>query len=216
MANRHLDVTKSAALFSPISVVVEGITDALLLRAFGHRWAASDEHKSRFIDSVTITIAGGRIGDWIPRFLATRDFELVDGLVILGDADKLGTPSWLDDFDEQVVACFLSDPTLEPSLVAGNEQLVMAALKNIGADLGKLNPSTVAEYFAKEGPGSGKKADFAEAVVDLLETNGIEATAPVHFSDAFDFLWGRFVARNSGVSEDEEEADADEPTEAEC
>ena len=76
MTNRHLDVTRSAALFAPLSVVVEGITDALLLRAFGYVWAADEPRKSRFIDSLTITIAGSRIGDWIPRLLATREYEL--------------------------------------------------------------------------------------------------------------------------------------------
>ncbi len=216
MANRHLDVTRSAALFAPISVVVEGITDALLLRAFGYRWAASDQRKSRFIDSLTITIAGGRIGDWIPRLLATREYEIVDGLVVLSDADKLGTPKWLDDFDDQVVACYLNEPTLEPSLTANNELLVASALEQIGADLDGVNPSTVADYFGSGGPGSSKKASFADAVLDLLETGDIEATAPAHFSDTYNFLWERFAGRYSEApAYDEEEANTDEPTEAE-
>ncbi|MCQ3811833.1 MAG: AAA family ATPase [Acidimicrobiia bacterium] len=216
MANRHLDVTRSAALFAPISIVVEGITDALLLRAFGYRWAAGDQRRMRFVDSLTITIAGSRIGDWIPRLLATRDYELVDGLVVLGDADKLGTPKWLTDFDSQVVACFLSDPTLEPSLVAGNEQLVTTALERIGCELDEVNQSTVAKYFAKAAPGSKKKAEFADAVLDLLELNDIQAIAPSHFSDAYEFLWERFVESDPEAPKDEVvEAGDDESTEAE-
>lgn len=215
MANRHLDVTRTAALFAPISVVVEGITDALLLRSFGYRWAADDQRKARFIDALTITIAGGRIGDWIPRLLATRGYELVDGLVVLGDADKLGIPKWLNDFDDTIVTCHLSDPTLEPSLAASNEQLVTGALKEIGATLGEVNATTVANYFAKDGPGANKKADFAEAVLDLLERRDTEATPPPHFSAAYDFLWERFVEADSGVAKDQEQADDDEPTEAE-
>lgn len=215
MANRHLDVTRSAALFAPISVVVEGITDALLLRSFGYRWASDDQRKTRFIDSLTITIAGSRIGDWIPRLLATRGYELVDGLVILGDSDKLGTPKWLTDFDDAIVTCQLSDPTLEPSLVADNEQLVGSALEEIGAELDEISVSTVASYFGKGGAGASKKADFAEAVLDLLERPGTKATPPRHFSAAYDFLWGKFVDADSVEADGQEQADDDESTDAE-
>lgn len=108
MANRHLDVTRSAALFAAHSIVVEGITDALLVRRFGHVWAGSDEHRQHFVDALTITIAGSRIGDWIPRLLVSTDYEIVDRLVILGDHDKIGTPTWLTDFDPERVRCCLS------------------------------------------------------------------------------------------------------------
>jgi len=65
MADRHLDVTRSAALFAAYSIVVEGITDALLVRRFGHVWAGDDDRQLHFVDALTITVAGSRIGDWI-------------------------------------------------------------------------------------------------------------------------------------------------------
>lgn len=208
MADRHLDVTRSAALFAPLSVIVEGITDALLLRAFGYVWAAKEQRKSRFVDSLTITIAGSRIGDWIPRLLATRDYELVDGLVVLGDADRIGTPKWLSDFDTSVVACFLSEPTLEPSLVSSNPKLVAKALETIGAGIEQVDKSSVARYFSKGEPGAGKKAEFAETVIDILESRELNVEAPPHFASALNFLWDRFVTEEPKTRQESE----DEPT----
>lgn len=202
MADRHLDVTRSAALFSPISIVVEGITDAILARQFGYVWASKDERKLRFIDALTITIAGSRIGDWIPRLLATKGYELVDGLAILGDQDKIGVPSWLPDFDHDYVRCFLSDPTLEPSLVPENLDLVSNALDAIGANLGAVTKKSVTEYFGKQGSGRSKKAEFAEAIVDEIEQNPASVTTPPQFAGALDFLWSR-----AGMSEPDEEVD---------
>lgn len=193
MADRHLDVTRSAALFSAFSIVVEGITDALLLRRFGHVWAGDDNRRVHFVDALTITIAGSRIGDWIPRLLVTPDFELVERLVILGDHDKIGTPSWMGDFDSQRIRCCLSTPTLEPSLVAENPVLVTTALTSIGAQLDSVTADSVAAYFGKDGEGRSKKADFAEALVDAIDAGTATAT-PSHIADALNFLWEGFSA----------------------
>lgn len=201
MANRHLDVTRSAALFAPLSIIVEGITDALLLRAFGSLWAADNARKSRFVDSLTITIAGSRIGDWIPRLLATPNYEIVDGLVILGDADNIGTPDWINDLDPKTATCQLSRPTLEPALVSSNPELVELALRMIGADLEKVNQSTMTTYFGTGGSGAKKKADFAEAVVDILDSAAGRAKVPSHFAEALNFLWDRFVAGHGALNE---------------
>lgn len=193
MADRHLDVTRSAALFAPFSIVVEGITDALLVRRFGHVWAAGDDRRAHFVDAMTVTIAGSRIGAWIPRLLVTNGFELAERIVILGDHDKIGTPSWLDEFDPQRVRCCLSTPTLEPSLVAENPQLVETALATIGADLAPLTSDSVAAYFGKDGKGASKKAEFAEALVDAID-GGIAVATPPHIAEALDFLWEGFSA----------------------
>ena len=201
MANRHLDVTRSAALFAPISIIVEGVTDALLIRSFGYVWANQDQGKTSFIDSLTITIAGSRIGDWIPRLLATPGYEMVDGLVILGDSDRLGAPPWLADFDEQTVRCVLSDPTLEPSLVPNNEPLVAAALEKIGIALEAITPDTIAEFFSKR-PGSARKADFADAILDLVDEQKTAVIIPAHFAQAYDFLWTKFCETDHFSVED--------------
>ena len=201
MADRHLDVTRSAALFAAYSIVVEGITDALLVRRFGHVWAADDDRRAHFVDALTITIAGSRIGAWIPRLLVTKDFEIAERLVILGDHDRIGTPSWLKDFDPQRVRCCLSTPTLEPSLVADNALLVKTALTAIGADLDPLTSDSVAAYFGKNGTGASKKAEFAEAVVDAIDS-GVDVAAPSHIAEAWDFLWEDFSATGGGTVDD--------------
>jgi hypothetical protein len=189
MADRHLDVTRSAALFAPWSIVVEGVTGALLVRYFGHVWAAGEDARDHFVDALTITIAGSRIGEWIPRLLVTPNHEIAERLVILGDADKIGMPSWLADFDPGHVRCCLSVPTLEPSLVAENGALVTSALSAIGATLDVVTVESVTDYFGKDGSGSSKKAAFAEAVVDTVVGGDIAVVTPAHIAEALDFLW---------------------------
>lgn len=189
MADRHLDVTRSAALFADRLVVVEGITDALLLRAFGRLWCGEDAGRTQFLDALTIVLAGSRIGDWIPRLLATSGHEIADRLAILADSDRLGTPKWMDDFNPDRVRSYLSDPTLEPALVAENPELVAAALDRIGADLDEVSAASVETYFAKGEPGRSKKADFAEAILDLLDQDALAARCPSHMAAALEFLF---------------------------
>lgn len=212
MADRHLDVTRSAALFAAYSIVVEGITDALLVRRFGRVWAGDDEPRVRFVDALTITIAGSRIGDWIPRLLLTTGFEMVERLVILGDHDKIGTPSWVGDFDQARIRCCLSTPTLEPSLVAKNPELVNIALSEIGAALTTVSAESVASYFGKDGDGRSKKAEFAEAVVDAID-HGAAVSAPAHIAEALDFLWEGFSSDGPSMTDGAGESDdASSPT----
>lgn len=209
MADRHLDVTRSAALFAPFSVVVEGVTDALLVRSFGRVWAADDEARVHFIDALTITIAGSRIGDWIPRLLVTPDHEIAERLVILGDQDKIGAPGWLADFDAERVRCCLSVPTLEPSLVPDNALLVGSALAKIGAQLDSISVDTVAAYFSSAGPGSSKKAAFAEAIVDAIDAGEAAVMTPAHIAEALDFLWeGTQPTESLAADTDPEPGDA--------
>jgi putative ATP-dependent endonuclease of OLD family len=209
MADRHLDVTRSAALFAPYLCVVEGVTDAMLVRQFGHVWAAGDDRRVHFVDGLTITMAGSRIGDWIPRLLATPGFEIVERLAILGDEDKIGEPPWLPDFaGGGRVRCCLSKPTLEPSLVESNGVLVEAALERIGGDLGNITQTTVSEYFGKNGTGASKKAEFAEAIVDLIE-GGVTVTVPSAIAEALDFLWQGFSEASSPDGANEPEVAGD-------
>jgi len=209
MADRHLDVTRSAALFAPYLIVVEGITDAMLVRRFGHVWAADDDQRVHFVDALTITMAGSRIGDWIPRLLATPGNEIVERLAILGDEDKIGDPPWLPDFDADRVRCCLSKPTLEPSLVDSNAALVEAALERIGADLDTITRTTVRDYFGKLGAGASKKAEFAEAIVDLIDEGATAISVPHAIAEALDFLWRGLSQMDSPDGADEPEVDGD-------
>src|SRR5690606_28757374 len=50
----HLDATRSSALFGDRVLVVEGVTEATLLRILGHAWAGDDELRTGFVDSLAI------------------------------------------------------------------------------------------------------------------------------------------------------------------
>ncbi len=110
LAKRHLDVNRSAALFGDRLVLVEGITDAAVLRAFARVWAGSDRVRRRFVASLTITVVGSRIGGWLPNLLTKPGEEIAERLAILRDSDGNPEPNWIasrrgDHFD-----AFTSDP----------------------------------------------------------------------------------------------------------
>ena len=88
MAALHMDATRSAALFAERMVIVEGVTDAVLVRQFGRAWAADDAVKQAFVDSLTITVMGTRVGRWPVDLLATADHEIAGQLAILTDTDQ--------------------------------------------------------------------------------------------------------------------------------
>src|SRR5690606_211726 len=131
MARRHLDVTRSASLFADRLALVEGITDAKVLRTFGGVWADDDPRRRRFLDALTITVIGSRVGEWLPAMLASDGQELVSRVAVLLDLDDKPVPAWADRRKGDTCGVFVSDPTLEPSLLAGNEQLITDVLAEI-------------------------------------------------------------------------------------
>ncbi|WP_158309636.1 AAA family ATPase [Saccharopolyspora spinosa] len=213
MARLHLDATRSAALFAERLVLVEGVTDALLVRQFGRAWAGVDAERLAFIDALTIVVMGHKVGTWPVRLLATKGFELADRVAILRDTDLPITsepknPQWLADHDEKIVGYFPNHPTLEPAITPGNEPAVAAALKSVGL----MQPSlitreTIHDLFrsarkANEktgtpsvpaGPGAGKKGEFAVALADeflsRLDQDLDSVVVPDHMTDMFNFLY---------------------------
>jgi hypothetical protein len=130
-ARLHMDATRSSALFAERLALVEGVSDAALLREFAWAWAGTDGDRQSFVDALSIVAIGNRIGAWPVQLLATRDAELCSKLALLADSDKdPGTaptaPAWLTDHNETVVQIFFSEPTLEPAVTPGNEVLVEA------------------------------------------------------------------------------------------
>lgn len=84
----HLDATRTAALFAGRLVLVEGVTDALVLRQFGLAWAAADPGRREFIDALTIVPMGSKVGQWAVQLLATTGHELATRLALLRDTDE--------------------------------------------------------------------------------------------------------------------------------
>ncbi len=221
-ARLHLDATRSAALFSDRLMLVEGVTEAVVVREFGYAWAGADQDREAFVDALTIVPMGTRVGPWPVRLLATRDHELVDRLVILSDSDKpldvAPTPStYLDDHDDAIVKQVHSHPTLEPAVLAGNETYIRAAILALGEEPPEpLTVASVTTLFASArkakgdrpasaaGPLSSRKGEFALALGEQLLTarlTGTPVVVPTHLQEAFEFLYGGLDAVGADTTE---------------
>lgn len=217
MTSLHLDASRSGALFADRVVLVEGITEAALLRAFGRAWAAGDATKVAFIDALSIVPLGNKVGEWPVRLLAHPGWELSSQVAVLSDtdlrADPLPPPSppaWQADFtDPDRVRVFWSRPTLEPTLVDNNEVLVEAALSLVGKSVtGPLTARSVDDLFQSD---SGKKAkgEFAFELAALVEANADTAHVPGQLVALFDWIWqGHVAARVQGEGDTEQEEGA--------
>ena len=205
----HLDATRSSALFADHVLIVEGVTEATLLRILGRAWAAGDERRIGFIDSLAILPLGHKIGEWPIRLLATPGHELVTKVAALSDTDLRGMPlpppsppSWHAQLDSSTARYFWSSPTLEPSLVTGNEQLIGQAFDDCGiARPQVIDPQAVDAVFVAQ---SNVKGGFALALAQVLDTNLAAVVVPVHIAELFDWLAA------SPLGEPSEEADEEE------
>lgn len=196
MAKLHMDATRSASLFATRMVLVEGVTESVLVRQFGRAWAGTDPLKQRFIDALTVTVMGTKVGRWPVDLLASPGEEIVSRLAVLTDTDTRGEatftpPSWITDRDTTVVQGFYSDPTLEPSLAPGNERAVAAALTTLGIALPDPIDSASIDALFRDTYWR-RKAEYAVALADELmrRLDGGEAvTVPQHLAALFDFLY---------------------------
>jgi putative ATP-dependent endonuclease of the OLD family len=208
-ARLHLDACRSSALFAETLVLVEGVTDAALLREFGWVWADGDIDKRAFIDGLTVVPMGTKVGSWAVELLCTRGHELCRRLAVLRDSDKeFGEnptdPSWLADYDPDIVQVFQSHPTLEPAVTLGNESLVDDVLAVLEIDLESTTAESVHAAFrgarkgtadraaVAAGPGARRKGEFALALAERLmcareEDDNI--LLPGHIAATFDFVY---------------------------
>ncbi|WP_160573939.1 ATP-dependent nuclease [Actinomadura physcomitrii] len=210
MARLHLDTTRSAALFAERLVLVEGVTDAALLRQFGRAWAGGDPARSAFAEALTIVVIGTKVGAWPVRLLATRGHECAARVAILRDSDQPvdevpREPHWLADHDPDVVGFFASHPTLEPAVTLKNESAVSEVLTRLGKPLHEpITPASVHAHFrgAVKSPDSGSalpagpaaklKGEFAVLLADELRRRldeGESVHVPDHMSELFEFLY---------------------------
>lgn len=196
----HLDATRSAALFADRVLIVEGVTDASILRVLGRAWAGADETRVAFIDSLAILPIGHKIGQWPVRLLATPKYELVTRVAVLADTDLRGDPlpeanppEWHDMLDSHSARFFWSRPTLEPALVQGNELLVQEALQSVSSGVNRSNevPSVidsdyVDNYFRNQ---SKKKAMFALELARVFDAKLEQVKVPEHISNMLTWLF---------------------------
>jgi len=58
MTRLHLDSNRSVALFGDRVLLVEGVTEVVLVRQLGRVWAGTDQHKLAFVDALTVAAIG--------------------------------------------------------------------------------------------------------------------------------------------------------------
>jgi putative ATP-dependent endonuclease of OLD family len=190
----HFDASRTASLFAERLALVEGVTDALVLRRFGYVWAAADQARREFVDALTIVPIGSKVGEWCVQLLSTPNYEIASKVAILRDSDLRNggvpaPPAWLDAYGPDSVACFLNHPTLEPSLTPGNEALVAAALAAAGLAVpAPLNQQSIDAFF-HEGAGRRSKGEFAFALAAEMETLQQPINVPAHLTALFEFLY---------------------------
>lgn len=205
MAKLHMDATRSAALFAERLVIVEGVTDAVLVRQFGRAWASGDPLKQAFVDSLTITVMGTKVGRWPVDLIATTNHEIVGRVAILTDTDQRDgeytEPAWLSGQDQSVVRGFYSAPTLEPSITPGNEEAVTAALSRLGIELQPPITSQLIDDYLQT-TGRRRKGEFAlELGAELSRRlDATEAvTVPGPLGEMFNFLSAYDEDRDAGA-----------------
>jgi putative ATP-dependent endonuclease of OLD family len=196
MARLHMDAARSGSLFAERLVLVEGVTDAVVLRQLGAVWAGGDTLKQGFIDGLTITVIGTKVGPWPVELLATPGHEIVRQLAILRDSDTRGAPppalpTWITS-REPVVKAFVSHPTLEPSLVESNEDAVAAALATMGITLAAgVSAESVDAAFGSDTHKKKKGAFALELAGEFAARHdaGQPVHVPQHIRELFEFLY---------------------------
>lgn len=212
MTALHLDASRSGGLFADRVVLVEGITEAALVRAFGRAWASLDGAKFAFIDALSIVPIGNKVGEWPARLLAHPGWELASQVAVLSDTDKRDDPlpepsptAWQSGFaDSTRFKVFWSRPTLEPTLVDGNDLLIEKALASLGQSvIGPLTSKSIDDLFLTS---SGKKAkgEFAFELAALVDETASTVQVPEQLVELFDWLWAGHVAVEDGGDGDGE------------
>ena len=217
-AGLHLDASRSASLFAERLLIVEGVTDALVVRKLGRHWAGTDPQRQSFVDALTIVPIGSKVGEWPVRLLATPEFELAGRVAVLTDSDKRDgdptDPSWVGRYNESTFRYRLSHPTLEPSLVNDTS---ISVLRSALADIGVTTPDdldadTVDDLFRSKhqvdgeavaaGDATNKKGEFAYALAARLDEQEEGSVAvPDHISELLEFLHEDVTQRPRAVNE---------------
>ena len=206
----HLDASRSASLFADRLLLVEGVTEAAVLRELGWVWANADPDKQSFVDALSIVPMGTKVGPWAVRLLATQGHELCSRLAVLRDSDldydqTPTPPSWASEHNSNVLLVEHNHPTLEPQLTKGNEKLISGALKDIGVAVPKqVTPQSIRDLFRSKhkdgekivpaGAAAARKGEFAEALAGRLRDKreqliDAEVHVPEPIKHVFDFLY---------------------------
>lgn len=198
----HMDADRSGSMFASKLLIVEGISEVILIRAIGRRWAKEDSEKIAFIDALAITAVGRKVGKWPILLLGTADWEITTRVAALTDTDKhtpvrgstappqAVVPTWHGRLDPNTARFFWSAPTLEPSLAAGNSAAMKKVLKAIKVDVpATVTWQTIDDLFKAGGSARKLKGQFAWAFSEYLADADEPFVVPTHIEELFDWLY---------------------------
>ncbi|MEV0726561.1 AAA family ATPase [Micromonospora purpureochromogenes] len=208
--NRYLNATRSALLFSPRVVLVEGVAEALILPAAARvLFAAGSADLARFLGTVLVPIDGVDFEPYVRVLLTSAGGARISHRVaIITDGDqqnrkKTGAErianlnSVIGGLGAEGHArVFASATTLEPELLAaGNEAAIWAAWRKqqprawktaeeeVEAEAAGLARST--KFASRMSEAELRKGDFAQ---DFLEAAGDAWQVPGYMADALRWL----------------------------
>ncbi len=210
--NRYLNATRSAMLFSPRVMLVEGIAEALVLpRMANTLFPAGSIERARFVGTVLVPIDGVDFAPYLRVLLITADGRRIGQRVaVITDADaqnphRSGAPR-IAEITELIAkldaskhaAVFSAPTTLEPELlIAGNDAAVWTAwaVQQPGAwvtakatvDAAGID-GRAAAFAAKLKDADLRKGDFAQDLLEAVETTGAPLRVPAYLDSALRWL----------------------------
>lgn len=210
--NRYLNATRSAMLFSPRVMLVEGIAEALVLPPMANTLFSADSiERARFVGTVLVPIDGVDFVPYLRVLLAASGGRRIGQRVAVITDRDIQNPhrsgvSRITSLTaliaslgaSEYAAVFAGPTTLEPELLAaGNDDAVWkawAAQQPIAWETAKAaidaaSPEGRAATFAvKFKDADLRKGDFAQDFLDAIKTAGTQLRVPTYLEDALRWL----------------------------
>jgi len=210
--NRYLNATRSAMLFSPRVMLVEGIAEAIVLpRMANTLFPAGSLERDRFVGTVLVPIDGVDFAPYLRVLLTAADGRRIGQRVaVITDADsqnpRRSGAARIAEITELIAKLdaskhadvFCAPTTLEPELlIAGNDAAVWTAwavqqprawvTAKAAVDAAGLD-GRAAAFASKLKAADLRKGDFAQDFLDAVETTGAALRVPAYLDGALRWL----------------------------
>ena len=210
--NRYLNATRSAMLFSPRVMLVEGIAEALVLPPMATTlFPPGSIERARFVGTVLLPIDGVDFTPYLRVLLTATDGRRIgQRIAVITDTDTQNpkrsgaariarlTGLIADLGASEHAAVFAGPTTLEPELlVAGNDDAVWKAWaaqqprawQTAKATVDAADSAGRAVAFAiKLKDADLRKGDFAQDFLHAIETGGTPLRVPAYLENALRWL----------------------------
>jgi putative ATP-dependent endonuclease of the OLD family len=210
--NRYLTATRSAVLFAPRVMLVEGIAEALVLAPMATTlFPVGSIERARFVGTVLVPIDGVDFAPYLRLLLTTADGQRIgQRIAVITDADTQNAQRTGEGRITALTALitglgatehaavFTAATTLEPELLAaGNDDAVWGAWarqqprawETVKAAIQATAPADrSAAFAAKLKAADLRKGDFAQDFLDAAETASIPISIPGYLENALRWL----------------------------